>query len=182
VNDPESRFTTLYDDHYRRVFTYVLNRGERDVAEDVASETFLIAWRRLDDVPDEALPWLIGVARNLLHKQRDSGNRRWALADRIAEVTRPEDLAAWDVADCVVDRDDALAALATLGEQDLTVLALVMWQDLTPKEAAKAAGCSKATFFVRLHRARRRLAKALDSTSRGRPATEQAPLVREATR
>jgi RNA polymerase sigma factor (sigma-70 family) len=181
VDDPESRFVSLYDDHYRRVLAYALSQAERDAAEDVVSETFLVAWRRLDDVPAQALPWLIGVARNLLRKQRDSGYRRWALADRIAALTRPEDLAAWDVAEHVVEREAALAALATLGEQDLNVLALVMWHDLTPKAAAKAAGCSKAAFFVRLHRARRRLTRALDSATRAHPATQKMPVVSEAT-
>jgi RNA polymerase sigma-70 factor (ECF subfamily) len=67
-------------------------------------------------VPDTPLPWLLGVARNLLRRQRDGGNRRRALADRIAVLTTPEDLAAWDVADHVIDhvieRDSALAAVA----------------------------------------------------------------------
>jgi hypothetical protein len=114
VDDPEKRFTELYDEHHRRVLAYALAHVGRDTAEDVASETFLIAWRRLDDVPDTPLPWLLGVARNLLRRQRDGGNRRRALADRVAALTTPEDLAAWDVADRVIERDSALAAIASL--------------------------------------------------------------------
>ena len=163
MDDPEKWFTDLYDEHYRRVFAYALANAGRDSAEDVASETFLIAWRRLDDMPDAPLPWLLGVARNLLRRQRDGGNRRRALADRIAALTTPEDLAAWDVADHVIERDSALAAIASLSERDLEVLALVMWHGLTPRDAATVVGCSAAAFFVRLHRARRRLARAFDN-------------------
>jgi DNA-directed RNA polymerase specialized sigma24 family protein len=152
--DEEKRFTELYDENHRRVLAYALANVVRDVAEDVASETFLIAWRRLDDVPDPPLPWLIGVARNLLRQQRSGGDRRRALAERIAALTTPEDLAAWDVAEHVIERDSALAAVAALSERDLEVLALVMWHGLAPREAP--------AFFVRLHRARRRLARAFD--------------------
>jgi RNA polymerase sigma factor (sigma-70 family) len=163
VDDPEKRFTELYDEHYRRVFAYALANAGRETAEDVASETFLIAWRRRADVPDQPLPWLLGVARNLLHQQRAGGGRRRALADRVAALTTPEDLAAWDVADHVIERDGALAAVAALSERDLEVLALVMWHDLGPRDAAKVVGCSPAAFFVRLHRARRRLARAMNA-------------------
>jgi DNA-directed RNA polymerase specialized sigma24 family protein len=76
VIDPVERFTVLYDRHYRNVLGYVLLRAEQDAAEDVVSETFLVAWRRLDGLPDPVLPWLLGVARNLLYKQYHSGRRR----------------------------------------------------------------------------------------------------------
>ncbi|MEV5825464.1 sigma factor [Spirillospora sp. NPDC052242] len=75
MDDPESRFTRLYDEHHRRVPAYALAHAEPHTAEDVAGETFLIAWRRLDQVRDPALPWLLGVARNLLRKQYDRGRR-----------------------------------------------------------------------------------------------------------
>jgi DNA-directed RNA polymerase specialized sigma24 family protein len=89
VDDPTRRFIALYDAHYRRVLGYVLLRAEPAAAQDVVSETFLIAWRRLGDVPETALPWLLGVARNLLRRDRDMGRRDQSLARRIAA------LAAW---------------------------------------------------------------------------------------
>jgi DNA-directed RNA polymerase specialized sigma24 family protein len=50
----------------------------------VIAETFLTAWRRLDDVPagDEARLWLYGVARRMLANQRRGARRRSSLADR----------------------------------------------------------------------------------------------------
>ncbi|MES9535850.1 RNA polymerase sigma factor [Spirillospora sp. NPDC049024] len=162
MDDPRKRFADLYDENYRRVLAYALTRTEPHTAEDVASETFLIAWRRLADIREPALPWLLGVARNLLHKQRTGGYRRHALADRVAAMTTDADLIAWDVAEHVTERDSAVAALAAMTEKDLEVLTLVTWHGLTPREAAKVVGCSTAAFQVRLHRARRRLVKALD--------------------
>ncbi|MCO6004386.1 sigma-70 family RNA polymerase sigma factor [Actinoallomurus purpureus] len=166
MDDPENsrrRFTELYDENYRRVLGYVITRTEPHAAEDIVSETFVIAWRRLDQIREPALPWLIGVARNLLLKQRDSGFRRRALVDRVTAMTTDADLVAWDVADHVVERDSALGAIARLSENDVEVLSLVMWHGLAPRDAAKVVGCSAAAFFVRLHRARRRLAKAIDN-------------------
>jgi len=169
VDDPSSRFTRLYDDSYRRVLAYALTHAEPHTAEDITSEVFLIAWRRLSEVPDPALPWLLTVARNLLHKQRDSGRRRRVLADRVAALTGPQDLAAWDVAEHVVEREAALAAIAGLPERDLETLALVNWHGLDPRQAAKVVGCSAATFFVRLHRARKRLSRALENEHTPKP-------------
>ncbi|MEW9527418.1 RNA polymerase sigma factor [Microbispora sp. NPDC049125] len=161
MNDPQERFTDLYDRHYRSVLGYALLRAERGVAEDAASETFLVAWRRLDAVPEPALPWLLGVARNLLAKQRDSRNRSQALVDRIAALTTTRDQVSWDIAEYVVDRQAALGALASLPERDLEAMALVTWHGLSPDEAATVMGCSTRTYNVRLHRARKRLDTAL---------------------
>lgn len=163
MDDPEKWFTELYDEHYRRVYAYALAGAGPDTADDVASETFLIAWRRRRDIPGTPLPWLLGVARNLLHQQRDGGNRRRALAERVAALTTPEDLAAWDVAEHVVERDSALVAVASLSLRDLELLALVMWHGLEARDAARVVGCTTATFFVRLHRARRRLGQAFEA-------------------
>ncbi|MFG1856981.1 RNA polymerase sigma factor [Actinomadura geliboluensis] len=165
MDDPGSRFTRLYDENHRRVLAYALTHAEPHTAEDIAGETFLIAWRRLDDVGDPPLPWLLGVARNLLRKQHDRRRRGHALADRIRALTTPADLAAWDVAEHVVERETALAAVAALPERDLEVLALVNWHGLEPWQAAKVMGCSAPALAVRLHRARRRLARALDTAA-----------------
>ncbi len=158
MNDSAQRFAALYDRYYRNVLGYALLRVGQDAAEDVVSETFLVAWRRLDQLPEPPLPWLLGVARNLLRKQYDSGRRRQALADRIAAATTTHDLSGSDVAENVVERDAARAALSALGEKDIEAIVLATWYGLSPRQAARVLGCSAATFTVRLHRARRRLA------------------------
>ena len=72
----EARFTRLYDAHYSAVRAYAWRR-EPDAADDVVAETFMLAWQRLERVPAEPLPWLIGVARNVrLNRQRGERRRR----------------------------------------------------------------------------------------------------------
>jgi RNA polymerase sigma factor (sigma-70 family) len=165
VNDPAERFTTLYDRHYRSVLGYTLLRAEQGVAEDVVSETFLIAWRRLDELPEVPLPWLLGVARNLLYKQYNSGRRRQVLAERVTAATTPADLAGTDIAESVVERDAARAVLSSLNEKDVEVIVLTTWYGLSSREAARVVGCSTTTFAVRLHRARKRLAGTLNASA-----------------
>jgi RNA polymerase sigma factor (sigma-70 family) len=157
VDDPRERFTKLYDRYYRSVLGYVLLRVEQGVAEDVCSETFLVAWRRLDEVPEQALPWLLGVARNKLAKQREMWRRRNVLVERIVALTGEREYVAWDVAEHVVDREQAISALRGLREKDVEAMILATWYGLSPEQAAVVMGCSASTFNVRLHRARKRL-------------------------
>jgi RNA polymerase sigma-70 factor (ECF subfamily) len=161
VDDPLERFAGLYDRYYRNILRYALQHAEQGSAEDVASEAFLIAWRRWPDVPEPPLPWLLGVARNLLRKQAEAGYRRRLLADQIATLTTGADIVAWDAAEHVVERVTALQALASLPERDVEVLTLVTWHGLDPRGGAAVLGCSPRAFTVRLHRARRRLTQAL---------------------
>ncbi|MGI5168233.1 RNA polymerase sigma factor [Spirillospora sp. CA-253888] len=175
MDDPERRFTRLYDEHYRSVLRYVLIRADPDSAEDIVSDTFLVAWRRLDDLPGAVLPWLLGVARNMLAKQRASMGRRRVLVDRIAALTTDEDLKAWDLATHVVERDAVLRALADLPELDVEALTLVAWHGLEPRHAARVAGCSAAAFHVRLHRARRRLAARYRAQATSSPTVRPVP-------
>lgn len=176
VDDPLERFAGLYDRYYRNVVRYALQHAERGSAEDVASETFLIAWRRLADIPDPPLPWLLGVTRNLLLKQAEAGRRRRMLADRVAAMTSAADLVAWDAGEHVVERATALQVLASLPERDVESLTLVTWHGLNPREAAAVLGCSPRAFTAGLHRARRRLTAALRATEQAQrfPARQSA--------
>jgi RNA polymerase sigma-70 factor (ECF subfamily) len=146
------------------------------VAEDVSSETFLVAWRRLDEMPEHTLPWLLGVARNLLAKQCDSRQRRKALLDRITAgaAAAAQEQVIWDVAEQVVDKDAALTALASMPEKDLEAMALATWHGLDPQESAAVMGCSVRAYHARLHRARKRLAAALSEESGSRPSVRNA--------
>ena len=161
VDDAAERFTALYDTWYPRVLAYTLTHVAPHVAEDIVSETFIVAWRRLAAVPEPALPWLLGVARNVRLKHRDGQRRQEVLADRIAAMTGESDILAWDVAELVVERASALGVLAKLSADDLELLVLTIWQGFDAQDAAQILGCSRAALFVRLHRARHRLRKAL---------------------
>jgi DNA-directed RNA polymerase specialized sigma24 family protein len=129
------------------------------------SEVFATAWRKIDKVPERELPWLLGVAGNLARQSHGATGQARRLADRLADLTAAHsDRYAQDAADRVIARDHALAAFATLTAKDAEAIALTAWHGLEPADAARVAGCSRAAFLVRLHRARRRLAAALDAS------------------
>ncbi|MEH1168965.1 RNA polymerase sigma factor [Micromonospora sp. CPCC 205539] len=152
------RFTAMYAAHHARVYAYAVSRAGRELADDIVSETFLVAWRKLATIPAAPLPWLLGVARNAVRERYRDEVRQASLAD---EMRAWVDEADADVADQVTERAAVLAALARLTEDDRELLTLLAWHDLSSREAAQVIGCSTATFFVRLHRARKRLREAL---------------------
>jgi RNA polymerase sigma factor (sigma-70 family) len=151
----DAELEELWHDWHRHVLAYALRRADPSTAEDVVAETFTIAWRRLGDVPERPLPWLLGVARRVLANQRRGERRRVALVDRLALQGR----AAPGAPDQQEGR--ALTALASLGERDREALLLHAWEGLDHAEAGTVMGCSASTFAVRLHRARRRFAREL---------------------
>jgi RNA polymerase sigma-70 factor (ECF subfamily) len=174
-DDRHDRFRDLYEQHYPAVLRYAARRVARDAASDVAADTFLTAWRRLDDVPvREPLPWLYATARRCLANEL----RGQARSDRLGNRMRDEASAGLGsvpdrLADSVADRLDVLAALATLPAQAQEALRLTQWEQLDDATAALVAGCSTTAFKVRLHRARRRLALALgQQAGPARSATE----------
>jgi RNA polymerase sigma-70 factor, ECF subfamily len=158
----EERFEGLFREHYAAVRGYALRRAPRDVAQEVVAETFLVAWRRLDDVPDDAVPWLFGVARRVLANQRRSARRNVALERRLAEAV-PAASDSGDPGERLGEAEFLRAALARLSDRDREALMLVAWHGLTGARAARAAGCTRAAFAVRLHRARARLAAELSA-------------------
>jgi RNA polymerase sigma-70 factor, ECF subfamily len=162
VTDPEAvqRFQDLYALHHRRVHAYAVSRAGRDLADEVTSEVFLIVWRRLAAVPGQPLPWLLTVARNVISDQfRATARQQSVKAEMRAWVK--EEPASPDIADEVSERIRVLTALASMPEADRELLTLAAWHGLSAREAAQVLGCSTATYFVRLHRARRRLEQAL---------------------
>jgi RNA polymerase sigma-70 factor (ECF subfamily) len=130
------------------------------LADDVAAETFAVAWRRAGDVPEEPLPWLLGVARRVLSTQRRSGARRDRLRRRVLETSPPP---------FPPETEGRVGeALSRLSERDREAILLIAWEGLAPRQAAAVLGMTPGAFSVRLHRARRRLRAGLESD---RPAT-----------
>ena len=149
----------MFDRHAARVYAYATRRSSPDVANEVVSETFLIAWRKLDAVPAEPLPWLLNVAGKVLANRRRSDQRRDAFVAGRAGALRGSP--PFDPADAVPTRLAIEQALRRLPPAEREALTLVVWDGLDVEAGAAAAGCSRATFSVRLHRARRRLMKEL---------------------
>ena len=158
MDEPErrARLEALFAEHAAAVRAYAIRRIGPEAADDTVSEVFVVACRRLEHVPADALPWLLACARRVLANQRRGARRRDALVDRLHGQPAP-----------VLPQPNAagsplLTALAGLSQRDREVLLLIAWEGLDPARAAAALECSRAAFAVRLHRARRRLAAALD--------------------
>ncbi|MDO8184596.1 sigma-70 family RNA polymerase sigma factor [Conexibacter sp. JD483] len=164
--DPaRARLEALYVAHAVAVHAYARRRTDPASAEDLVAETFLVAWRRLDRVPADALPWLYATAGRLLANHRRGEARRAALAARVGReraVVAGIGGAAAGGTELSDDGERLLRGLAALRPADREALLLTAWEGLEPARAATAMGCTKATFHVRLHRARRRLEAALE--------------------
>jgi RNA polymerase sigma factor (sigma-70 family) len=156
--DRRGAFEQLFNAHYWAVRGYVLRRSPLAAAEDVVAERFLVAWRRLDVIGDDPLPWLLGVARRVLANQQRAERRRGALTARLQGLF-PGQTPGWEPPAAM--SDELAAAMDKLSPQEREALLLVAWEGLEPARAARAAGCSAAAFRVRLHRGRRHVATAL---------------------
>jgi RNA polymerase sigma-70 factor (ECF subfamily) len=161
--EPGERLTALWREHHAAVLRYASRRTDAGAAQDVVSDTFLVAWRRLPEVPDDpaqARPWLYAVARRVLANSDRSRRRIQRLSTQLSR-------AGWDTegvpdpAEGVTERARVRQALGHLAERDQEALRLVCWEDLDLAGAALAMGCSRTAMAVRLHRARRRMAAAL---------------------
>jgi RNA polymerase sigma factor (sigma-70 family) len=154
----EEQFTAMFRAHYPLVLAFVARRIDAARAHDVVAETFTVAWRHVDRLPDEPLPWLYRVARNCLANAVRADRRQARVAERIAgQGLEPEP----DHALSVITDTGLRQALRQLSPGDREALLLVGWEGLDNAAAATVLGCSAVAFKVRVHRARRRLARLL---------------------
>ena len=158
------RFRILYNDLYDDLWRYVQRRSiNTEEARDTLSEVFLVAWRRLEDIPagNEARLWLFGVARNLVktswRKRKRSGDLLVRIGSEMStRVTTDEELDNSGVLKIV-------KALQFLSENDQEILRLLAWENLSHKEISVVLGCSENAVAIRIRRARVRLMKVLQS-------------------
>lgn len=160
MSPDERRFHAIVDATFVDVWRFVRRRcASPEDADDVVSEIYAVAWRRISDVPkaDGARLWLFGVARRVLSNNRRSAARAVRLLDRIeADAARP---------DAEVDHalSAALAdALGTLSELDLSIVTMRNWDDLAVQEIATVVGLTPNAVSIRLHRVHRQLAAHID--------------------
>lgn len=149
MSSPSERLAAMWTADAPRVLSYARRHVGFDDAPDVVAETFAVAWRRLGQVPEPALPWLIGTSRRIIDNTRRGHRRRAALTQRVDLLSA--------VAASIDDhgaRHEALQRLAGLPEHYREALLLVAWDGLDSAEAAAATGLSAAAFRKRLQRAR----------------------------
>jgi RNA polymerase sigma factor (sigma-70 family) len=160
------RFGIVFDRHFADIHRYLHRRVGRELADDLAAETFVAAFDRrssYDTARDDARPWLYGIASNLLRNQWRGERRRLLAYARAAS-----DADADGDHDAVVDRADAHAArpivaraLGSLEDRDRDALLLLAWGELSYEEIAEALGIPLGTVRSRIHRARARVSEAL---------------------
>jgi RNA polymerase sigma factor (sigma-70 family) len=157
-DERQRRFEAAYAAHHGPIFGYVLRRTSPDDAADIIAETFLTAWRRLEDMPRDPQTrlWLYGVARRVLANHYRGERRRTALADRLRA-----DLVAYPPPEYSGELAPIAEAFRGLPGADREVLALSAWEGLDHGQIAVVLGCSRNAVRVRLHRARKRFATAL---------------------
>ncbi|MFF4774427.1 RNA polymerase sigma factor [Microtetraspora fusca] len=175
-SDPHGRFVQIYEHAYRPILGYVLRRCEDpDDAADVVAETFATAWRRIDEIPsgDEARLWLYGVARRTLANHR-RGERRH---EQRTAALREQLAASPALAGSPPGEYTQLGqAFRTLSDDDKELLSLVAWEKLDTEQVARTLGITRNAVRVRLHRARKRFARALADAGIDLPLVERTAL------
>jgi RNA polymerase sigma factor (sigma-70 family) len=161
-NQAEAQPETLYRKYAGSVFRYALRRGcPKADAEDVVVETFVSCWRRLAELPEEPLPWIIATARGVLANERRAEIRRKALSQRIAQAEGTAEAPTPEEHQPSPEEKNLLLALSELSPKDREALLLVEWDGLSTAEAAAVLGSSCQAVRHRLSRSRRLLREKL---------------------
>jgi RNA polymerase sigma factor (sigma-70 family) len=163
TSDDQRRFETLYDAHRLEVLGYCARRVRAGDAADACSETFLVAWRRINDVPvpPSTLPYLYGIAARVISNQRRTLRRRSRLQERLRllGVSPPRDPNVLHGQGA--GEGDVLAALRRLKPKDREIVMLATWEDLPRDTIAEMMGMTRAAIDQRIHRSHQRLAQLL---------------------
>jgi RNA polymerase sigma-70 factor (ECF subfamily) len=161
--EQRSRFEAIWNDHRLTVLAYCLRRAPGTDGEDACAETFLVVWRRLDDIPPppRTLLFIYGIARRVLSNQARSFQRRGRLNEKLAHLgVSPGADPLQFVVQSAEDRQVA-EAVQRLKPTDREIVRLDAWEDLTREEIAELMGMTRAAVDQRIHRAYQRLSRAL---------------------
>ncbi|WP_312179611.1 sigma-70 family RNA polymerase sigma factor [Arthrobacter sp.] len=161
--DRERTFRTLYAAVYPDLLRFVQRRTPADRAEDIVADTFLVVWRRLDDLPrsdGDARAWIFGISRNIALNNRRGEQRRESLGLRLVDAL--DVTASCEDIDLATSRMDLARSWRLLSEVHQEALGLAVFEELTGPQAAAVLGISPLAFRLRLTRARRALRLLLD--------------------
>lgn len=164
AEDRRRRFEAIADEIYEPLQRYLRRRAAHHDADDIFEETLMTIWRRLDDVPaDAVLPWSYGVAKRALANHRRSLRRQGHLVDRLKQRTS-EPVASPFASEG--DSPQLAAALERLSTDDRELLRLWAWEDLEPREIAVVLGSTSNAVSLRLSRAKKKLANEIQRQNR----------------
>lgn len=163
--DREQRLAGLYRVYQPRLVQYARRRLPAADADDAVAEAFLVVWRKLDDVPEDPLPWLYRIVGHAVGNQRRRAVRWGRLHDRATALFSRAPAIDPGLADHASRA--FRQAWQALPERDREILRLAAWEGLSGSALAVAAGCAEPAARARLHRARRRLADLLDHAPDG---------------
>ncbi len=155
----EAQFQRLFASHHKAIQRYCLRRLPSSEANDAASEVFLVAWRRIDEIPtgDEALPWLYGIGRNVVRNIARSARRKLRLAAKVASLAPSSVPATETIVVRHTEHERALDALARLRPEDQELIRLRTWEELSIRQIASIVGLTERAVESRLMRSRRKL-------------------------
>ena len=164
----EAKFRRAFDEHFDAITRYCFRRLPANQANDAAANVFTVAWRKIDQMPedDHALLWLYGIARNEISTFRRSLRRAASLRSKLAWQPRYPDPGPETVVVRNFEQAGILAALGTLNHTDQEILRLRAYEGLTLNEISIALGCSPEAAKKRSSRAMKRLHKAADQAMR----------------
>ncbi|MFC8722581.1 RNA polymerase sigma factor [Kitasatospora sp. NPDC057198] len=181
-------FASLYDEYARAVYLHAVRAtGDRDLADDVVSLTFLEAWRLREKLRGEVLnprAWLLGIATNVLRNTARTARRHRAAMSRLPPREPLPDFAD-EVVGRIADAELAAAAVRALGRLrrgEREVFMLVVWSGLGYAEAAQALGVPVGTVRSRLSRARERLHRFVSADRPPARSSAERPPAREGHR
>ncbi len=164
----EAAFTDLYQTHYAAVRSYASVCVPASEVDDIVADTFLVAWRKVADIPDDwARGWLIGVTRNVVRSRHRKARRATNFVEQLLDL-RPATSTMLDGDDMSIEDLDVLkTAFAKLKDSDQEILLLSGPYGLPNEEIALALDIKPNAVGVRLHRARARLRAAWDAQVSG---------------
>lgn len=156
----ESGFRELFSATYAQVMAYARRRSfDHSDADDIVSEVYASAWRRRDflEPGTASLPWLYGIASNIMLNRWRANGRRLALVERLEAQPPPSPSSTLGADPAESGNDDLHAAMAKMSFDDQELLRLIAWEGLTHEEVAQVLDCSTNAVGIRVHRAKKRL-------------------------
>ena len=163
--DRDQDFARVVAAHRNAILRYGIRRlDDRSAAEDLVAETFIVVWRRFDELPrrDEELFWLYGIAGRVLANLRRTQQRSMRLESRLAfERELGQELPRYSLEDV----EALMEALGSLSPDEREIIQLAYWEKLSYREMGVALGCSEKAAGIRLSRARRELRERLNQTT-----------------